>query len=380
MRDKERTEELVVVDVNRYKRVKTALKDSEVRYRLLFENMSIGVFRITADEKIVDANPALLNMLGFSSFSELEHWLLEKSNHKFHESWHELCEQIDQQKNTSGFDLTLRKKDNTPLFIRVNARVISESDGKAIFYEGTIEDSSWRKLAEMQRQVSLDAIRASLAEKNVLLKEIHHRVKNNLMSIIGLIQMQGIKAKNETLSALLLELEGRVWAMAMVHENLHKSKNLARVDLQNYLETLVSRVRTALGPERNIHFRVQAGGVEMGLDIAIPCGLILNELITNAFKYAFPGDKPRAGARNCEIAISVNHDDKVFTLTVADNGVGLPAGLDWEQAETLGLRLVKMLSQQIKGIMEIDQACGTTFRLRFARPVRSEGIHIKNIF
>jgi PAS domain S-box-containing protein len=233
-------------------------------------------------------------------------------------------------------------------------------------------DISKRKRAEKEKETMFMALQASLTEKNVLLKEVHHRVKNNLMIIIGLIKMQETKANNEMLNALLQDLEGRVRVMALVHDNLNKSENLARIDMQKYLETMIAQINTLLGPERGINFRVQATGVEVGLDIAIPCGLIMNELITNAFKYAFPGDKSRSGVRNCEIAVSVSQDDTVFTLEVADNGVGLPANLDWEQTETMGLRLVKMLSQQLKGIMEIDRAGGTTFRLRFAKPYYSD--------
>jgi two-component sensor histidine kinase len=116
---------------------------------------------------------------------------------------------------------------------------------------------------------------------------------------------------------------------------------------------------------------VQAAGVDVGLDIAVPCGLVLNELITNAYKHAFPGGKPRAGNGNCEITVTVKQDGGACTLLVADNGVGLPAGMNLENPETLGLRLVKMLSQQINGAIELDRTHGTTFRLRFAPPAQS---------
>jgi len=200
----------------------------------------------------------------------------------------------------------------------------------------------------------------------VLLKEVHHRVKNNLMTIIGLINMQEAKANNEMFNPLLQELEGRVRSMALVHESLHKSESLARIDLQNYIETLTAHIRAQFGAERDIRFRVQAVGVEVNLDIAVPCGLILNELITNACKHAFPGGKPRAGEDNCEITIFVKKDDRVCMLTITDNGVGLPEGLNLENPETLGLKLIKMLSQQINGSIELDRSAGTTFHLRFA--------------
>jgi two-component sensor histidine kinase len=199
----------------------------------------------------------------------------------------------------------------------------------------------------------------------VLLKEVHHRVKNNLMIIIGLIKMEEAKADNEMFNNLLLELEGRIRSMAQVHEGFYKSADLAHVDLQNYIETMGAQLSAQFGADRNIRFSVQAVGVELGLDIAVPCGLILNELITNAYKHAFPGDKPRAGEDNCEIKVIVEQEGGVLTLTVANNGAGLPGDLDLEKSETLGLRLIKMLSHQINGSIELDRSVGTAFRLKF---------------
>ena len=125
---------------------------------------------------------------------------------------------------------------------------------------------------------------------------------------------------------MLLELEGRVRSMALVHESLHKSKNLARIDLQNYIETLTAHIRAQFGSERNIRLLVQAAGVEVDLDFAVPCGLILNELITNAYKHAFPGDRPGDGSGSCEIAVTMARRERRLMLTVADNGVGLAGG------------------------------------------------------
>ena len=262
-------------------------------------------------------------------------------------------------KKPSFADYRFLRPDGTFAWVMGQAIPEMNSENQIIGYVGTITDITERKRAE-------EIIQTSVTEKDVLLKEVHHRVKNTLMTIIGLIKMQETKADNEMFSALLLELEGRIRAMALVHESLHKSEDLAHIDLQNYIETLTAHIRAQFGAERDIGFRVQATGVKVNLDIAIPCGLILNELIANAYKHAFPGDKPCSGAGKCEIAVSVKHEGGMLTLTVADNGVGLPAVLDWEKSDTLGLRLGKMLSQQLNGSIELDRTHGTAFHLRFA--------------
>ncbi len=223
-------------------------------------------------------------------------------------------------------------------------------------------DISERKQAE-------EKIKNSLLEKEVLLKEVHHRVKNNLMTMIGLIKMQEKKANDKMFNTLLFELEGRVRAMALVHESLYNSANLAHVDLQNYIESLHTHIYAQFGVDRDIRFKVQAAGIELGLDIAIPCGLILNEMIVNAYKHAFPGGKASSGKGNCAIAVTAKHEGDILALTVADNGIGQPVSVNIENPQTLGLRLIKMLSQQISGSLEMDRTGGTVYHLKFPKTV-----------
>ena len=155
--------------------------------------------------------------------------------------------------------------------------------------------------------------------------------------------------------------------MSLVHEQLYRSENFARIDFQDYLNVLTAHLHSSYHRSGNIHVSVAADGVTMGLDSAVPCGLLITELVTNAFKYAFPAGQPCSGAVGCKIAVSAAWDGAAYTLTVADNGVGLPAGLDWTKTKTLGLLLVKMLGQnQLQGKIEFDRTSGTTFRLRFA--------------
>jgi PAS domain S-box-containing protein len=224
-----------------------------------------------------------------------------------------------------------------------------------------------RKRAEDILRESEGALRTLLAEKEILIKEVHHRVKNNLAVIMGLLDLQGNKLiADEAARCAMVDISARIRSMSLVHEQLYQSRDFSRIDFQGYLEALTAYLRSSYHCSGDIHFSVAAVGVEMGLDIAVPCGLLITELVTNAIKYAFPADRPRSETIGCEIAVSAECDDAAYTLTVADNGVGLPADLDWTDTKTLGLLLVKMLGEhQLQGKIELDCTSGTKFRLRF---------------
>jgi two-component sensor histidine kinase len=243
-------------------------------------------------------------------------------------------------------------------------------DGIDTIVEGLVLDITERKGVEEALQEANKALRASLEEKDVLLKEVHHRVKNNLAAIMGLLDLQGQKIVDKAARASLVELSNRIRSMSLVHEQLYQSENFARIDFQCYLDSLTAHLHSSYQRSRNIHVSVAAAGVKMGLDSAVPCGLFITELVTNAIKYAFPEGQPCSGAVGCKIAVSAAWDGIAYTLTVADNGVGLPADLDWRNTKTLGLLLVKMLGQhQLQGEIEVDCTGGTTFLLRFAPPI-----------
>jgi len=233
-----------------------------------------------------------------------------------------------------------------------------EPDG-SILWIGYAHDVTDRKRAEA-------ALRAALAEKEVLLREVHHRVKNNLAAIVGLMELQREGAAEPATAALLAELSHRVRSMALVHEMLYRSENLSQVDFSGYLRALVAHLHEALDPQSAIRLDVSAAEVWMSLDAAIPCGLIVNELVTNAFKHAFPEPRARSGSDARVIAVAAEQDGARYTLSVADNGRGLPDDLDWATTRTLGLRLVRMLGQhQLRGRLELAGAGGTRFTLRF---------------
>jgi PAS domain S-box-containing protein len=344
------------------KKMKQQLRESEERYQNLAKIAPVGIFRTDPDGATTYVNPMWCRISGLPAERAMgDGWLdavdpTDKVN--LSRGWQEM---IGRQK-PSFADYRFLRSDGTVAWVMGQASPEIDSGNRIVGYVGTITDITERKRGE-------EIIRASLQEKEILLKEVHHRVKNNLMTIIGLIKMEETKAKSKTFKPLLMELEGRVRAMALVHEILHKGGELARIDLQNYIETLTAHIRAQYGAERDIHFSVQAVGVDVDLDFAVPCGLIVNELVANAYKHAFPKNKPRSGAGQCEINITVDQAGGVLKLTVADNGVGLPKGTNFKKPKTLGLQLVRMLSQQINGSIELDRSAGTAFRLKFPMAV-----------
>jgi len=204
---------------------------------------------------------------------------------------------------------------------------------------------------------------ASLKEKEILLKEIHHRVKNNMQVMSSLIKLQWGNTKDDSLRAMLLDSHNRIRAMALVHEKLYQSGDLSGVGLKEYVRGLTAALRRSYGPGKgNIHIRTTGDDIRLPIDKAIPCGLVINELVSNALKYAFPAEMGRG---DMEVCLN-GREEGVVEITVRDNGTGIPDEIDIHKAGTLGLQLVKMLVEdQLEGNLELDRSAGTEFRIVF---------------
>lgn len=224
-----------------------------------------------------------------------------------------------------------------------------------------------------ERKNAEEVIQASLDEKNVLLKEIHHRVKNNLQIICSLISLQSGNIKDPIALDMCLDSQLRIKSMALIHESLYQSENLALINFSEYINNLVDNLIMSYNEQsKPITTKIKANNIELGIDSAMPCGLIINELVSNCLKHAFPtpprGD--RAGSYTNEINIELKTEDDLYILTVKDNGCGLPAELDFRNTETLGLRLVCSLAKQLSGQVSVDRSNGTTFNITFYDTLR----------
>jgi PAS domain S-box-containing protein len=251
-------------------------------------------------------------------------------------------------------DFRIITKDGEERWIEHICQPVFGSDGTWLGRRASNRDSTGRKLAE-------NRISAALAEKVVLLKEVHHRVKNNMQIITTLLDFQGESIHDKETVKAFRDCQDRIKAMAIIHERLYESTDMASIDFAGYVEGLSRYLfNTYLIDPGRIRLNIEADGVSLGIDRAIPCGLIINELVSNALKHAFPG--------NLQGEVNVvfhRGEDGFITLRVSDNGVGLPPGLDFTRAETLGLQLVNMLVRQLRGEASVEMGMGTAFAVRF---------------
>ena len=243
-----------------------------------------------------------------------------------------------------------------------------QAGGAAQFPVGSGDEirQLWRSFNHMierleKTTVSRDTLETALKEKEVLLGEIHHRVKNNMEIVSSLLELQSADPVDERALQLLRSCQTRIKSMALIHEKLYQSEDLANVDFGEYLRSLVADLYNLYGVRSDhVKLKINVNHILLGIDSAIPSGMIINELVSNSLKHAFPAD------RHGEISIAFRpDDDSQYRLTVSDNGVGFPDGLDFRNTKSLGLRLVNALTAQLNGTIEVDRSGGTAFKITF---------------
>jgi hypothetical protein len=245
------------------------------------------------------------------------------------------------------------RKDGTPFWSYARVIAFDHSQFGKVLVD-VHEDITERRKAE-------EKIRMSLKEKETLLHEIHHRVRNNLQAIIAMVRMRARLTHDAETLQFLNDLENQAYAMALVYEQLHQSENLALVGMAQYLLKLTTNVMVTYGRPDSIQFHLDAP-LAMDMEHATPCGLIVNELFSNILKHAFPPSfrgKPT-------VSIILKQDDKVYQLTVSDNGVGISPGYDWHKSQSMGLHLVNLwATHQLGGTLAVSGKSGTTFTITF---------------
>jgi len=353
-------EELAEVLSEGFRRVEDLqqLALSEQRYRTLVETPNFVVMLLDGEGNYLYVSPQTETWLGYSPRKFYHNADIHSEIiHPDDQSITALFYQVDRA-IANPMEFRWRHKDGRYLWasgavfpIYENAE--DEQVNKVSMIQVVVQDITERKDAE-------ERIRASLEEKEVLLKEIHHRVKNNLQIISSLLHLQSEKIEDAALIKGFDDSQHRIRSMALIHEALYRSADLARIDFIGYVRQLTDHLLDSFGVDgQQISLDVEIDGVQLTIDKAIPLGLIINELVSNALKYGFPD--LRQG--RILIALTAKEEDGSFTLSVSDDGIGFPSDIEVESADTLGLRLVKTLVGQLKARIELDRSDGTTFRI-----------------
>jgi PAS domain S-box-containing protein len=361
-------------DITERKRIEEALRENELRYRSLFEGAAEGILVADIDtKKFLHANPAMFRMLGYSE-GELTTLGVEDIHPK--ESLdYVIGEFIAQARGEKIMveNIPVLRKDKSVFYADIiTTRIFI--DGR-MCNVGFFSDITERKRAEdllkhfnedLEQKVKIrtEELNTSLQEKVILLREVHHRVKNNLQIIISLINLQMRQIDDKQLKQIMAETQNRVRAMSFVHEKLYQSESLSHIDLSDYTRFLATQLFSYYEVNsQKVALEIAIGKVMVDINTAIPVGLIINELVSNALKHAFPSD------RKGTIIISSRYEDKMLTLVVSDDGIGLRPDLDWKNPESLGLRLVNSLVDQLDGTIELGKEKGTTFIISMHREI-----------
>ncbi|MDD5095409.1 MAG: PAS domain S-box protein, partial [Dehalococcoidia bacterium] len=344
-------------DITERKRAEAALQGSEERFRALAENSTDTIMRFDRQYRHLYANPVVEKIIGIppKEFIGKTHQELGFPGDMCL-LWKDAIEQVFQSRDARRHEFQLDGR-------WYDWMLVPEFDalGQTKAVIASARDITERKQAE-------EKIQASLQEKEVLLKEIHHRVKNNLQIISSLLNLQKETVKDEDSRAMLEDSGRRVRSMALIHEQLYRSGNLARIDFTNYIRELCRNLlHSHNGRTQAIGLDIRGDGIFLGIDTAVPCGLMINELVTNSLKYAFPKGWQNACGEDVwpGIKIELMTDSHELTLRVADNGIGLPEEIDYRNTETLGLQLVTSLANQLGATLEVERQNGTTFQITF---------------
>jgi PAS domain S-box-containing protein len=344
-------------DISARKRAEEALQASEEKYRLIVENTLDIIFTTNIREEYVYVSPSVKNILGYEP-AELIGRLFISLVHP--DDLPGLQEEIQRSygnnyRISEDREYRLRHASGEWRWVVSRGARVMDANDQFINFTGVISDITKRKAAE-------ESLKASLAEKETLLKEVHHRVKNNMQVISSLLHLQEGRTKDKESQTVLKDSQNRIQSMALVYNKLYQSKNLANIPMTDYITELTGGlVKSYAARSSRVTVNVIPGDVSLSVDLAIPCGLVINELVTNAMKYAFPEN--RKGIIN--ISLKEGNQENLV-LTVVDDGVGIPADFDLVNTHTLGLKLVNSLvTDQLGGTIELDRTHGTAFKIVF---------------
>lgn len=344
----------LISNITERKLTEEALRQTNEMMRTVLEKVPVGIFDIDSEGVVQNIwNPALERMLGWTRQEAIGHFLPSVQTEAAKEEFRKLREQMRSGKPASGVDLRRQRKDGSPIDYSIYTAPLHDIQGQITSNIAILVDITERKLAE---QIMVK----SLKEKEILLKELQHRVKNNLNIISSLLGLELDRLTDEHARKIFINAQSRIRSMSVIYEQLYNSAGLDTVDLSAYIKELSdSLIKTYAIEAGSIKLVFRVSEVMIDMKRAVSIGLILNELITNALKYAYP-----AGSKG-EIRIDLEKSDGEIMLCISDDGTGMPDGYKLKTADSLGIRLVRMLTEQLGGSLNIESKKGTSVSLTF---------------
>lgn len=340
-------------DISNHKKMELKIQESEEKFREVFNNANDAIFlnplKIEGRPgKFIEVNDVACQRLGYTR-EELLEMGLEDVTIKEDSHISEFIKLITSEK-TATFESIQLARDGSKIPVEINSHLFIHRGERMIL--SIARDITRRKENEVM-------LRNSLEEKELLLKEIHHRVKNNLNVISSLLNLQSKYIKDKAALEVFKESQRRARSMALIHKMLYQSVDLKCINFGEYIQTLSRELFQTYATGENIKLNMEVGDILLDINTAVPLGLIVNELVSNSLKHAFPDNMEG------EITIEFNKNNQYY-FSVADTGVGFPEDIDYHNANSLGIRLVNTLVSQIDGTMELYQENGTCFKIKFS--------------
>ncbi|MBN2733518.1 MAG: PAS domain S-box protein [Methanomicrobiaceae archaeon] len=368
---------VAVTDLTNVKETENELNKKEQKISKLMENFSGMAYRCRVEKRFPAEylSDGFYELSGYSQSDIIEGRPIDLKSIIHPEDFKKFSDTIKNSlKNNGHYDiryriLTAKGKEK---WVWDQGRTKTNEEGNGQVIEGVISNvtalvKAENALIEVER-FNQQCIKESLMEKETLLKEIHHRVKNNLQIIASILKLSDMQSESPEMHEVLLDCRSRVFSMAMIHEKLYRSDNLARINFRDYISTLQMHIAEEYGgEERKIRMICDCDeDIALDIDMAIPCGLIINEILTNSLKYAFD----ESGSGEVYIGFHETQNDK-YRLIVKDNGRGFPKSYDYKNSDSLGMQLIYNLTAQLEGTIEIKSDSGTEYIITIPKGIQS---------
>lgn len=354
---------IFIKDITERKQAEQEILESEKRFRLLVHSAPEGIF-VQVDKRFAYVNNTAVKIFGAESYKDLLYTpVLDRFHSDYHEKVKERLTLLNEEKTeVPSIEEVCLKMDGTTFYAEVSAvpMFFNGRNGALVFFRDITE-----------RKFNEERVKNSLREKEVLIRELYHRTKNNMQVICAILNLKSASITDISIIAILKEMEYRIRSMALVHQKLYQSQNLSRIDLKDYIAELSVLLISGFNIDKDqVSVKLNLEKVEVLIDTAIPCGLVLNEIISNSLKYAFPHN------RKGEIFISLRRtEDGEIELKISDNGVGIKEDFDFEHTGSLGLQIVNsIINDQLQGSVETTTKSGVSYFIRFKDTLYSERV------